>query len=303
LLLSPTRQRGPRWRVGLKEQYEAEGGWAARWRKVLQPQTGQVIDRVGETMHGLLPLEVGREYVLRLVGAALILLAGWFTVHFLLGPLRRLVERSRADPSVASFLVNSLRSLIIVAVGLAVLQQFGVETTSLLTILAAAGVAVALSLQGFLANFASGLMILSFRMVRVGDLIESGEIRGRVTELLPFHIILVTADNQRVSVPNTQLTNAAVRNHSALPIRRVQWLLGLEPQDNLPALKNALLAQLRADPRILAEPAPQLYLQEWTREKRTLAIEAWTATIDYLAVQQTTLESLVLRLQELRDAK
>ena len=261
------------------------------------------MDRVWETMHGLVPLEVGREYALRLLGVLLILLAGWLAVHFLIGPIRRLVERSRADPSVVSFLVNSLRSAIVVVVGLAVLQQFGVATTSLLTILATAGLAVALSLQGFLANFASGLMILSFRMVRVGDLIESGEIRGQVTELLPFHIILVTADNQRVTVPNTQLTNAAVRNHSALPIRRVQWLLSLEPQDVLAAAKNALLAQLHADPRILAEPAPGVYVPEWTKEKHLLAIEAWTATTHYLAVQQTVLESLVLRLQEVRRAK
>lgn len=253
-------------------------------------------------MHGqaLLPLGIGREYVLRLVGAALILASGWLAIHFLIGPVRRLAERSRADPSVASFLVNSLRSAIVVVVVLAVLQQLGVETTSLLTVLAAAGLAVALSLQASLANFASGLIVLSFRIVRVGDLIELGDIRGRVTELLPFHIILVTADNQRITIPNTQLTSSAVRNHSALPIRRVQWTLPLKPQDDLPAVRNVLLVQLRADERILAEPAPQIYIQEWTEKGRVLAVTAWTATTNYPDVQQGMLEFLGSRLEELR---
>jgi small conductance mechanosensitive channel len=260
------------------------------------------MDSLWQTMQGLWN-GVGREYALRLLGAGLILMAGWLAVHFLTGPLRRLLERSRADPSVASFLVNSLRSALVVVVILAVLHQLGVETTSLLTLLAAAGLAVALSLQGSLANFASGLIVLSFRLVRVGDLIELGDIRGRVTELLPFHVILVTADNQRITVPNTQLTNAAVRNHSALPMRRVQWNLPLKPGDDVAAVKNALLTQLRTDPRVLAEPAPQVYVQEWTEEKRLLAIGVWTATTDYAAVQQEMLEPLGLRLEALRQRR
>src|SRR5438067_6711859 len=144
----------------------------------------------------LLPFSVPVEgYVERVVASAVILVAGWLGVRFLVGPLRRLLEQSRLDPSAASFLVNSTRSAIIVAVLLTVLQQLGVPTASLLTLLGAAGLAVALSLQGSLANFASGLLVLSFRMVRVGDVIEVGDLRGRVSELLPFHIVLVTGDN------------------------------------------------------------------------------------------------------------
>ncbi|HLJ97326.1 MAG TPA: mechanosensitive ion channel family protein [Gemmataceae bacterium] len=246
---------------------------------------------------------VAWAYAGRLLGAVLIVAAGWLAVHFLVGPIRHRVQRSRADPSVASFVVNSLRAAIVVVVILAVLQQLGVETTSLLTVLAAAGLAVALSLQSSLANFASGLLVLSFRMVRVGDQIELGDIRGKVTELLPFHIELITADNQRITVPNTQLTNLPVRNLTALLTRRVQWLLPLKPQDDLEAVKNALLTSLRADTRILAEPPPQLYLQEWSEDKRLLAITAWTATPDALAVQQERLEPLGQRLEELRKER
>ena len=181
------------------------------------------------------------------------------------------------------------------------LHQLGVETASLLALVGAAGLAIALSLQGSLANFASGLLILSFRTVRVGDFAEIGEIRGRVDELLPFHIVLVTLDNQRITVPNTALTGGPVRNHSALPLRRAQWTLPLTPQMDLPRVKDALRARLLADARILPEPVPQLYVQDWSSDKRVLAVNAWTQTGNYQAVQQELLESLGLALEGSRN--
>lgn len=242
------------------------------------------------------------EYGGPVLGAVLILAAGWVALRFLLVPFRRLLERSRVDPSAASFLTSSLRTALLVAIFLGVLQQLGVQTASLLTLLGAAGLAIALSLQGSLANFASGLLILSFRMVRVGDLIEMGDVRGRVAELLPFHVVLVTADNQRVTVPNTLLTNGVVRNNSALPMRRVQWSLPVTPKDHLPAVKEAVRARLRSDGRVLAEPPPQIHVQEWAEDKRVLTITAWTTTADYLTVQQDGLEALGAALDETRRA-
>ena len=222
----------------------------------------------------------------------MILLLGWVANRLLVGPLARLLGRSRLDVSVASFLVNSVRTAILLVVLLAVLQQFGMETTSLLTLLGTAGLAVALSLQGSLANFASGLLLLTFRTVRVGDSIEVGDVRGRVREMLPFHIVLETPDNQRISVPNTLLTSGPVRNNTFLPARRVQWTLPVSSREDLDAVKAALRTRLQAEPRIHKEPAPQMYVQEWTVDKRTLVVTAWTATADYLVVQQEMLEEL-----------
>src|SRR5262249_22761794 len=134
------------------------------------------------------------EFSLHIAGALLIVIVGWVGARFLVGPVRRWMERGRLDPSVAAFLAHSLRSLLLAAVILGVLQQFGIPTASLLTLLGAIGLAVALSMQGSLANFASGLLVLSFRMVRVGDLVEIGDVRGRVTDMLPFHVVVVTLD-------------------------------------------------------------------------------------------------------------
>jgi small conductance mechanosensitive channel len=241
------------------------------------------------------------DYAGRVVGAVLILVLGWLAARFLAGPLRRWFDRSRLDPSAASFLVSTARAAVHVVVIHSALQQLGVQTTSLLAQLGAAGLAIALSLQGSLANFASGLLLLSFRMVRVGDLIEVGDLRGRVSEMLPFHVVLVTADNQRITVPNSLLTNGSVRNNSALPLRRVQWTLPIPAGTELAAVKEALRACLRADSRILSEPAPQVYVQEWSADKQVLAVAAWTETANYVAVQQELLEALGASLERVRQ--
>jgi small conductance mechanosensitive channel len=228
----------------------------------------------------------------RVAGAVIILLLGWLVLRYLVGPLRRLLGRSRLDPSVASFLANSARTILLVAVTLALLQQLGVETTSLLTLLGAASLAIGLALQNLLSNFFSGLSLLSFRMVRVGDLIEVGEVRGRVADMLPFYVVVDTLDNQRITVPNTLLTSGPVRNNTFLPARRVNWALPVPAAADLAALKEALWARLLADPRVLKEPAPLLYVQEWGLDKHVLAVAAWAATPDYLPVQQQLLEEL-----------
>jgi small conductance mechanosensitive channel len=230
----------------------------------------------------------------------LLLLLGWVALHYLVGPLRRLLERGRVEPLLASFLTNSARGAVIAVVLIMVLQQLGIQTASLLTLLGAAVLTIALSVQGTLANFTAGLLVLTFRIVRIGDWIEVGEFRGRVTEMLPFHIVLITADNQRITLPNSLLTGGGVRNQSALAVRRVGWTLPVRGSDDLAAVKEALLARLRADPRILPEPAPQIYVQEWADDKRVLAVQAWTATADYQAAQQELLEGLGMRLEELR---
>src|SRR5262249_24408247 len=110
--------------------------------------------------------------------------------------------------------------------------------------------------------------------------------------MLPFHVVLETPDNQRITVPNTLLTNGPVRNNTYLPARRVQWTLPIGGRDDLDAVKAALRTRLQVDSRIHKEPPPRIYVQEWTTDKRTLLVMAWTATADYLDVQQEMLEEL-----------
>jgi small conductance mechanosensitive channel len=228
----------------------------------------------------------------RVAAAVFILLLGWLAGRILVGPLGRLLGRSRLDPSVASFLVSTTRSILLLVVLAAALQQLGVQTASLLTLLGTAGLAVALSLQGSLANFAAGLLVLSFRIVRVGDLVEVGDVRGRVSEMLPFHVVIDTSDNQRVTVPNTLLTTNPVRNNSRLPTRRARWALSVAAGRDLEAVKQALRDRLRAEPRVRPEPPLEVVVRDWAEDRRTLEVSAWVATEDYAAVQAELLEDL-----------
>jgi small conductance mechanosensitive channel len=231
-------------------------------------------------------------YAGHIAGAVAILLVGVLALRYLVGPLGRLLERGRVQPTLASFLVNSARALLLVVIILGVLQQLGVETASLLTVLAAGGLAIALSLQNTLANFAAGLVLLSFRMLRVGDLVDTGTLRGRVTELLPFHVVLVSEDGQVIVVPNTTLTGTGFRNLSSRPTRRVQWTLPVRAERDLIAAKETLRSRLLADSRILREPAPRVFVQEWTDDRRVLAMQAWCSAADAVAVQEELLEAL-----------
>ncbi len=235
-----------------------------------------------------------------LAGAAAFLVVGVFALRYLIAPFRRLLERGRMEPSGASFLANTARGLLIAVIIIGVLQQLGVETASLLTVLATAGLAIALSLQNTLANFTAGLLVLAFRLARVGDVIDVGGLRGRVSDLYPFHVVLVTDDNQVVTVPNTLLTTGGVRNFSALPRRRAQWSLPLPAGADLAAAKAALLERLRAEPRVLAEPAPRAFVQEWAADRLVLAVQAWTAAADNAAAQEELLEALGQTAESLR---
>lgn len=238
----------------------------------------------------------------RIIGAVATLLIGLAALRYLTAPFRRLLQRSRLEPSLVSFLANSVWGLILVVTTLAVLQELGVETASLLTVLAAAGLAVALSLQNTLANFTAGLVLLSFRMLRVGDVIETGGMRGRVSEIFPFHVVLITDDNQTVTLPHSLLTGNGFRNQSSLPSRRVQWLLPLGPNDNFVVAKQALQNELGAEPRILSEPPPRVYVQEWSADKRVAAVQAWTLPIHFQIVQEDLLERLGLALAAVHKA-
>jgi small conductance mechanosensitive channel len=238
----------------------------------------------------------------RIAAAIFVVLIGWLAIRVLLGPLQRLLGRSRLDPSVASFVVSSTRSVLLIVVLAAMLQQLGVETASLLALLGTIGLAVALSLQGSLTNFAAGLLVLSFRIVRVGDEVEVGDVRGRVREMLPFHVVIETADHQRVTVPNALLTTGPVRNNSTLPYRRVQWTLTIGPRRDLAVVRQKLLECLRADSRIRTEPAPEVSVSEWAEDKRTVVAIAWVDGGDYTAVKNELLEKLGTCLGEVPGA-
>ena len=190
--------------------------------------------------------------------AILILIAGWAAARGLSGWLHRALAGSRhIDNTIKPLLVNAVRYLVLAITLVAVLSQFGVQTTSVIALLGAAGLAVGLALQGTLSNVASGVMLLILRPFRVGDYVEvGGGIGGTVREISLFNTEMITSDLVYVAVPNSQIFGAAITNYSCEQNRRINIVIGIDRDDDIDKAQAVLLDIMTADARVLKDPAP-----------------------------------------------
>lgn len=168
------------------------------------------------------------------------------------------MEARKVDPALVSFGTNIIYYVLVIAVTLAAVQQLGFQTTSLVAILGAAGLAVGLALGGALSNFASGVLIILFRPFKIGDFIDAGGQAGVVEEIGVLVTILRSPDNKKIIQPNTSIMSGAIINATANDTRRVDMTVGVSYTDDLDKVQNIILDVLNADERILKDPAPQV---------------------------------------------
>ena len=192
------------------------------------------------------------------VAAILTLAIGWFLARAVAGWTRTLLNKvPHFDQTLKPLIVSVVRYAIIVVTLIAVLERFGVETTSLIAVVGAAGVAIGLALQGTLSNVASGVMLLLLRPFRIGDyVVVSSNIGGTVREIGLFATILITPDMVFVSVPNSQIFGSAITNYSCEATRRVNIIVGIDYEDDIDKAQTILLDIMKSDPRVLPDPAP-----------------------------------------------
>ena len=198
----------------------------------------------------------GIEFLVDLLLALVIYYVGKIAANVVTRLAGRALQRAKADEMLARFLTNIVYAILMVVVVMAALNQLGVDTTSVAAILAAAGFAVGMSLQGSLGNFASGVMLIIFRPFNTGNFIDAGGTKGIVEEIDIFHTTLRTPDNIRVIVPNSQITGAVITNFAANPTRRIDLVIGCGYGDDLLAVKSYLLDVITSDPRVLEDPEP-----------------------------------------------
>jgi small conductance mechanosensitive channel len=237
-------------------------------------------------------------YLLQLVAAIVIFYIGRMVAK----GVRRFMERAllarAVDKAVVSFVVSIVYAIILIATVLMALSQVGVQTTSFIAILGAAGLAVGLALQGSLANFASGILIILFRPFKSGDFIDAGGITGTVDKIEIFQTIMKTPDNKLVIVPNAQITGDAITNYSAEPIRRVDLVIGISYDADLRQAKQILEDILKNDPRVLAEPAAAVKVAALADSAVNLNVRPWVNSADYWGVYWDTLEKVKLTFDE-----
>lgn len=224
-------------------------------------------------------------YGLKVIGAIIILIVGRILAGMGRNVAKMMMVKSKADDSLVPFVGNLVYVLILTFAVLAALAKFGIQTASIVAVLAAAGFAVGLALQGSLANFASGVMILVFRPFKVGDVIEGGGVIGAVKEIQIFNTILTTPDNIKTIVPNGKIYSDTIKNITAYETRRVDMVIGIGYGSSIQKAYDVVSDLMKSEERILSDPAPQIAVAELADSSVNLVVRPWAKTEDYWGVK------------------
>ena len=231
-----------------------------------------------------------------LVLAIVIAVVGFWLTGVLTRLVNRILRKSETDPGLISFLTSFLSMALNIMVAISAITQLGVEMTSFLTLLGAAGIAVGMAFSGTLSNFAGGIMILVLKPFKVGDDIEALGAQGVVSEIQIFNTYLKTADNKILVHPKGPLANGTIINFTKEKNRRLAWTFVFEQTVNITQLQEVILASLAADKRILHKPEPMVGVQQLTESGLHMQVRCWVKTTDYDVVfhqgQQALIEAL-----------
>ncbi|MDA9563891.1 mechanosensitive ion channel [Flavobacteriales bacterium] len=232
--------------------------------------------------------EIGMSFILeygpKLVGAIAVYIIGSWVVKILVGGFKKLMDKRNFDDSLKPFLIGLVGSLLKVMLVLSVLSTLGVEMTSFVAILGAAGLAVGMALSGTLQNFAGGVMILIFKPFKVGDVIDAQGYVGSVKEIQIFNTIMKTPDNKTIIIPNGGLSNGSMTNFSTEPQRRVDWTIGVGYGDDLDKAKEVIKRLCDADSRIKKDPEVFIAVSELADSSVNFTVRAWVEAADYWGV-------------------
>lgn len=234
------------------------------------------------------------HYGLQVLFALIILLVGSWAAKVIRGIVTRLLSKRNLDPTIIGFLSNLTYILLMVFVVVAALGKLGVQTTSFVAIIGAAGLAIGLALQGSLANFAAGFLMIVFRPFKKGDYIEAGGTAGIVDHIQVFTTILKTPDNRLVIVPNAKIMGENITNYSAMDTRRLDLTFGVSYADDIPKVKAVLKQIAEADERALKDPAPQILLGELADSSVNFIMRVWVKSADYWPFKFDTTEKVKL---------
>ncbi len=220
-------------------------------------------------------------YSMKIVAAILIFFIGKWLAKKVTRLFIKLLERNKIDITLTRFLESIVYYTLLVVVLIAVAGQLGINTTSFLTIVGAAGLAIGLALKDSLSNFSSGVMLILFRPYRVGDFATVGGVTGTVMSIDIFNTTLNTPDNQRVIVPNANITNNVITNVTANDTRRVDLTIGIGYGDDVLKAKQVLAEILKTEERILESPAPKIAVSELADSSVNFVVRPWVKTSDY----------------------
>ncbi|MDA3821119.1 MAG: mechanosensitive ion channel [Bacteroidales bacterium] len=228
--------------------------------------------------------EIAVDYGPKLLGAIVVLLIGGWAIRLIMRGLKKLMQKSNMDVSLKPFLLSMTKAILRALLFISVLGMVGIEMTSFIAILAAAGLAVGMALSGTLQNFAGGVMILLFKPFKVGDFIDAQGYLGSVKEIQIFNTILKTVDNKTVIIPNGGLSTGSVVNFSTEETRRVDWTIGIAYGDDVDKAKQVIRKLVDADSRIFKDPEVFIAVSELADSSVNFVVRAWVNAPDYWGV-------------------
>lgn len=232
---------------------------------------------------------------INIIFALLIYIIGKIVVGILINLFGKVMSRSKYDDMLVDFIKAILKAVLMLFVIVAALDQLGVDTTSMVAILGAAGLAIGLSLQGSLQNFASGVMLLVFKPFTRGDFIEAGGTAGVVKDIAIFSTVMTTPDNKEIIVPNGAIYGGNITNYSAKETRRVDMVVGIAYDADLKKAKDILNEMVKADERILTDPAPQVAVSELADSSVNFVVRPWVKAADFWGVKFDFTEAVKVR--------
>jgi len=227
-----------------------------------------------------LALQYGPQVVLALVT----LIIGFWIIGFVVKFIHKGLARGKVELSLQKFLGSLVSVLLKVMLLISVASMIGIETTSFVAVIGAAGLAVGLALQGSLANFAGGVLILLFKPYKIGDFVDAQGIMGTVKEIQVFNTVIKTPDNKTIIVPNGAISNGIITNFSTEPTRRIDLSFGIGYDDDIQKAKGVLNALIAADDRILKEPEPFVALSELADSSVNFTVRLWCNAGDYWGI-------------------
>ncbi len=232
--------------------------------------------------------------VTNIIISAIILFGGIWLAKQIQKYIAVLMEKREIDALLASFISNIAYVALIAFVVIAALSQLGIQTTSFVAIIGAAGLAIGLSLQSSLSNFASGVMIIAFRPFKVGDFVEAGGVSGVVEGIQIFSTQMRTGDNKEIIVPNSNITSSNITNYSAKDTRRIDMVFGIGYDDDIKLAKEILTKLLEEDERILKDPEPLVAVSELADSSVNFVVRPWVKAEDYWGVKFDYTETVKL---------
>ncbi|MBI9020352.1 MAG: mechanosensitive ion channel [Verrucomicrobia bacterium] len=241
--------------------------------------------------------EMLAQFGLKIVAAILVFVIGRWVAKQLRTLLRKTLESAKVDAAIVGFTSSLAHAAFMVFVVLAALGQIGVQTTSFIAVLGAAGLAVGLALQGSLANFAAGVLVLLFRPFKVGDFVEGAGATGVVKEIHIFTTTITTPDNKRVIIPNAKMMGDNIINYSSEGTRRLDLTASISYGDSIDTAKAALMDEIMKEARVLKDPAPFVGVSSMSDSSIDLAVRPWVNAADYWPVFFALNEAIKKRLE------